>query len=310
METGPGGGAGDGLTPQLQFRLKPWAFFLLVAAVVAAALFGIDRYRHRFVRSDADLFRLLPRNGATRFYVNIAALRQAGVLSLFAASKREDPDYRNFVRQTGFDYQQDADAVAGTADSSELLFLVRGRFDWNRVRRYMAQHGGANEAGRWASFVAVQPDVLGLAVSVDRSAARKLLPHANSHASGNPPPYPVWVEPSQKLLHNPVDLPFPVRVLAIWLQSANPVVLSLGRATSADFELRLDATFANPVTAKTTRNQLEIETRMLKLELAREHRQPSADDLTGLLAAGTFEVSGTQLKGVWPVRKELLDSLR
>jgi hypothetical protein len=283
---------------------RPWVFFLGIAVLVAAAVFGIDRYRHRFVRTDADLIKLLPSNGATRFYVNVAAVRQ-----VLGPAKREDPEYRRFVRETGFDYQRDADALAGTADSAELLFVVRGRFDWDRVRRYVAQHGRPNGKGRWVSFVSVQPDVLGLAVSADRTAAQKLLAH-KSRSAGNPPPYPVWVEPSQKLLHNPVDLPFPVRVLAIWLQSANPVVLSLGPATNAEFQLRLDASFPNAVTAKTTRNQLEIETRMLKLELAREHRQPSADDLTGLLAAGTFEVSGNQLKGVWPVRKELLESLR
>ncbi|HZQ50656.1 MAG TPA: hypothetical protein VFB14_00575 [Bryobacteraceae bacterium] len=288
---------------------QPWVVFVAIAGVVAGALFGIDRYRHRFVRTDTDLVRLLPTKDATRFFVNVAALRRAGVLDLLGVSKREDPDYRRFVRETGFDYQQDAEAIAGAADSSELLFLVRGRFDWDRVRRYVTQHGGPNKAGRWVSFVAVQPDVLGLAISADRSAARKLLVH-KSRPGGNPPPYPVWVEPSQKLLHNPVDLPFPVRVLAIWLQSADPVVLSLGPGANAEFQLRLDASFPNPVTAKTTRNQLEIETRMLKLELARERRQPSADDLTGLLAAGRFEVSGNQLKGIWPVRRELLESLR
>ena len=301
MRSGSGGPA---QTRGLPHKISaPWVF-LVIAVVVAAVLFGIDRYRHRFVRSDADLIRLLPRNGATRFYVNVAAVRQ-----VLGPAKREDPEYRRFVDETGFDYQRDADALAGTADSSELLFLVRGRFDWDRVRRYVAQHGGANEAGRWVSFIAVQPDVIGLAVSADRSAAQKLLVHEKK-PGGNPPPYPVWVEPSQKLLRNPVDLPFPVRILAIWLQSANPVVLGLGPAANGEFALRLDATFPNPVTAKTTRNQLEIETRMLKLELAREHRQPSADDLTGLLAAGRFEVSGDQLKGIWPVRKELLDSLR
>lgn len=323
METGPRSGTGNRLNSRLRFHLKPWAFLLLLAAVIAAALFAIDRYRHRFVRTDAQMFTLLPRNGATRFYVNVAALRRAGVLNLLAASKREDPEYRNFVRQTGFDYQRDANAIAGTADSAELLFVVRGHFDWDRLRDYAKQEGGgcrgnlcsvpAAKAGRWASFVSVEPDVIGLAISADQSAARKLLPHGTSDSAGDLPSYPVWVELSQNLLKNPANLPFPVRILAIWLQSASRVVLSLGPApegAQAAFELRLEAAMPNAVAARTTRNQLEIETRMLKLELTREHRQPSADDLTGLLAAGTFEASGNELKGIWPVRKELLNTLQ
>jgi hypothetical protein len=62
--------------------------------------------------------------------------------------------------------------------------------------------------------------------------------------------------------------------------------------------------------AETTRGQLELDTKMLKLELAREHQQPNPADLTGLLAAGTFQVIDTEVIGAWPIKKELLNSLQ
>ena len=49
---------------------------------------------------------------------------------------------------------------------------------------------------------------------------------------------------------------------------------------------------------------------MMTLELAREHEQPNAADLTGLLTAGSFQVVEKRVVGIWPVRKELLKTLQ
>jgi len=307
----------------LRIRLKPWVFVLLVAAAIAAILFGIDSYRRRFVRSEADLVGLLPREGATVFFVNVAALRHARMLSLLAGSKpAEDAEYREFVRETDFDYTGNIDAIAGAANGRDLFFVARGRFDWRRLRQYAIAHGGAcgnnlckastGKSGRWASFLLVQPDVMGLALSGNAAAAEVLRP-SRRKASSPVPAQPVWVELSQELLKNPVDLPLPLRIFAISLESAYPVVLSLSPAvegSEAAFNLRLDAECPSATTADTIRNQLQIQTNMLKLELAREHRQPNPADLTGLLTSGSFQTAGQQVTGTWPIRKELLKSLQ
>jgi hypothetical protein len=72
----------------------------------------------------------------------------------------------------------------------------------------------------------------------------------------------------------------------------------------------LSAQCSSAVAADTVRKQLEIETKMLKLELAHEHAQPNPADLTGLLTSGTFDVSGREVRGEWPVKKELLNALQ
>ena len=76
------------------------------------------------------------------------------------------------------------------------------------------------------------------------------------------------------------------------MQAAQSVVLSAGQAehNNEAFHVQLEAAFPNNPSADTTCKQLQIQTQMLKLELAHENHEPNPADLTGLLAAGTFQV--------------------
>ncbi len=256
------------------------------------------------------------------FFANVRALRHAGMLNLLTGRKSvADPEYQDFVRQTHFDYSRNLDTVAGEVDSEGVFFILRGNFDWRKLREYAAAHGGScakgvckvrgTRAGRWVSFRAIQPDVMAIGLSNDTSAVERLR-RARSVALRIPPD-PVWVNVSMSLIRNPVPLPQEVRIFAILMQSANSVLLSLGESADNDgppFRIELDAACPSEATAETTRNQLEIETKMLRLELAREHRQPDPADLTGLLTAGTFQVVNEHVIGRWPVRKELLNALK
>ncbi len=290
--------------------------------IVALAVLSIERFRFRVVHSDADLVALLPQTTATRFFIDLDALRRAHLLRLLSANKpAEENDYRQFVQATGFDYTRDADTIAGSADGNQILVVMRGHFDWGRLARYATAHGGSCEssycklpttrAGRWASFRSIQPDVIGLALSADPAAANLLVPTSQAHRKPIPTD-PVWLKPAHSLLSDPASLPLPARILAISLQFADEVTLSLGpsSSTSAPFELKLIARYPNPAMADTTRSQLEIDTKMLKLELAREHQQPNPADLTGLLVSGTFQVVKNEVFGAWPIRQELLNSLQ
>lgn len=306
----------------MRIRSTPWFGFALVAAAVLAVTAGVDFYIHRFVRSDRDLFRFLPQRDATLFYLNMAALRHSGMIGMLAGAQLEEGEYREFVRQTRFDYTRDIDAVAGSADGNQIFFLVRGRFDWNRLRAYATAHGGTctggicnapgSRAGRWTSFCSIQRDVLALALSTNALAAKALQPPGHSLAEALPP-QPVWIRVSRKLLSDPATLPLAIRLFAISLQSANPVVLSL---TSVDgdgdvpFRLELDAQCSNAAAADTIRNQLELDTKMLQLGLAREHAQRDPAGLSGLLTSGVFQVVDTRVVGRWPLRKALLKTLQ
>ncbi len=91
---------------------------------------------------------------------------------LGSTKSSEDAEYRAFVRETDFDYQQDIQALAGATDGAQLFFVVRGSFAWNRLRQYASRHGGGcgdevcsvptSRPGRWASFLPIQSNVIGL----------------------------------------------------------------------------------------------------------------------------------------------------
>lgn len=265
---------------------------------------------------------LLPPGDATVFFANMAALRRAGVLGLFAGAKTiEETEYREFIRQTHFDYRTDMQAIAGAADGADILLIIRGRFDWNRLHDYALVHGGAcknsvcnlatSRPGRWASFLPIQSDVIALAVSNDPGAALALSPHRD-RVSQQIPSQPVWVRVSRKLLQKPLSLPVPVRIFFISLQFANRVLLSLdsGTKNGVAFTLQLEAQCPNTASAETIKSQLQLQTGILRRELAREHQQASPADLTGLLVAGTFYVSDERVIGTWPIHEEFLKTLQ
>lgn len=305
----------------LRIRINPGLFLILLAFCAGAVVFGIYTYRHRFVRSDADMVGLLPQTGGSVFFANVAALRRAGMLDLFAGPKTtQEPEYQEFLRQTHLDYTRDVQAIAGLADAKRILFVVRGRFDWGRLRKYALIHGGGcdsrscnlptSQRNRWASFLSIQPDVMGLAVASDITAVNALLPQRN-RVSRQIPSHPIWVRISRSLLQNPSSLPVAVRIFAISLQFADRVVLALdsGAESGVAFTLQLDAACPSSATADTIKSQMELQTRALRRELAREHQNLSSSDLTGLLMAGTFRVADKHVIGTWPVHSELLKAL-
>ena len=268
-----------------------------------------------------DLLQLLPPGDTTVFFSNVDRLRQGGFLeALRGAKPKQESDYLSFVRETGFDYTRDLQALAGSADGQQVFCAMQGRFDWRRLRGYATKHGGVCERdlcrvetstrGRWASFRLVQPDVLALSISGDTDGADNVRPGRQPAAA--PSSAPLWVRPSHELLANPAQLPLAARIFAISVQSADSLLVSARAAeeSGAAFEIEMDAVFRNEPTAETARNQLELDSRMLKLELKREGRTPSPGDLTGLLTGGSFEVTHQHLLGRWPVQKQLLEMLR
>ncbi|MEI9975110.1 MAG: hypothetical protein WDO73_25480 [Ignavibacteriota bacterium] len=85
----------------------------------------------------------LPVEGAVKVYINLEQLREAGLLETLAGPKAvEDPDYRRFADEIGFDYRTDLDGVAAAFVHGNFYASARGRFDWKRLSEYArAQQG-------------------------------------------------------------------------------------------------------------------------------------------------------------------------
>ncbi len=289
-------------------------FFVLAGAALAVGLIllGIQYYRHRFVRQNSDLVRLLPPGDLTIVYADLGLLGRAQLLGLLANIKvAPDKEYADFVRETGFDYTRDLDAIVIGSDASQTFLVGRGRFAWDKLKGFAASHQGAcSEAGcrvpattpgRWVNLITVQPDVLAVAVSTNPAGADNLRPPGR-RVQEEIPNAPVWAKLSHAMLLNPTGLPLPVRIFVISLQSAGSVTIS---AVPDKVELR--AEFANGATADTARRQLEMQTKVLRGALGQD--AVDAGSIGGLLMGGNFWVTGSELRGNWPVRAELIRAL-
>jgi hypothetical protein len=303
----------------LRFRLKPWQFLTLVAAGTVVFVFAIYQIRHRpRLDSDAELVALLPRIDATVVYGDFRTLHKVGVLDVFAGSQTaQEPDYQEFVRQTRFDYTKDIDSMAAAIDQKQMFFIVRGRFDWSRLRQYAMSHGGTcrgdfcnaptSKPNRWASFFPIQSNVMGLAVSADKDAA-SVFSSGSDRSSVQMPPQPLWVSVPQTALRS-MALPPSLQLFAVPLAQADRALFSIGGSESAWF-IRLEAQCDSAAKAQTLKGLMEDRTSILKRALAREQAQSNPADLVTLVAGGTFALEGKKVTGTWPLHKELLHSLQ
>lgn len=114
---------------------------LIVLAVVVAGLVitaGVLLRKH----SAPEPARLLP-EADTYIYVNLSPLRVAGVLKEIPSVQRE-PEYEQFVRDTGFEFERDLDEAAFAVHASdrpgaETRFseVFVGKLDLERARDYL-----------------------------------------------------------------------------------------------------------------------------------------------------------------------------
>jgi hypothetical protein len=94
------------------------------------------------------LLGLMPGDARAVLFIDLAALRKeqffAGLLA-WAPKPDADQEYREFVRDTGFDYENDLDrvAVAFEQEGEQRIFFAvgDGHFDRKKIKAYVAKNG-------------------------------------------------------------------------------------------------------------------------------------------------------------------------
>jgi len=121
---------------------KNWLWVAVAVAVIAGGIVTAVLLRKS---APPDAVRLLPESDAV-FYVNLAPIRLFTDLGKNLPKER-DPQYEEFVRQTGFEFERDLDraafaihyGVASTGKQAETRYseVLQGRFDSTRVGNYL-----------------------------------------------------------------------------------------------------------------------------------------------------------------------------
>jgi hypothetical protein len=157
--------------------------WIVVAVLIGAAAAGAGVYLQRLHRplpaasagTEPDIMTELPPGAPVIAYIDVAALRKlqgsplAAMLGLAGADPKQDRDYQNFVRDTGFDYTRDLDKVAmaiwPTAlptpnqrlGENQTVAIAEGRFDREKIKAYALRYGQSVTQGT-ESFYVVRGD--------------------------------------------------------------------------------------------------------------------------------------------------------
>ena len=250
-----------------------------------------------------------PAEDALAASIDVSALRSARLLG--DSKGTLEPEYKQFLEGTGFDYKRDLDSVVASFSRSGTFFIARGRFNWAKLRAYAEREGGScyqdlcrvqgSRPDRHISFLPLRDDAIALAVSTDDLAAVRLT-KTGPPVTAPIPAAPVWISFSGSGLrgNNAPTLLSP-------LTGADRIVITLEPAGQA-IEAHMEATCRTPDDAKILASQIHSATAILKDRLALDKR--AADDyVETMLTAGSFSQQDRRVIGKWPVSKSLLDAL-
>jgi hypothetical protein len=300
---------------QLFSRRNALAALALVAAVGAAGFVWLQL--RPAVRSPELLLSALPPRGGTLILIDVAALRKSGFLKMFAASKAASGgEYREFVEQTGFDYERDLDMLAVESTPDATYYAAAGDFQWNKIQRYLESNGGAcqdglcrmasSQPGRHISLYAMDGSHLAVAVATDAYAASLIAPRKT--VAGVTPVSPVWILVPSSVLREGSGLPAGTRAFATPISRAERIEFFVEPARQ-NLTLVARVLCRDAQAAAQLEQELRKTTEQLNKMLSRDGIQPSPRDLAAVLASGTFETEGSRLTGRWMLRKPFLEAL-
>lgn len=303
----------------MSFRLHPILLVLLVVAICGGLILGIGVLRDRQAATSQALVAHLPAEDGVILGIDFAALRAAGILSALSGSQlAQEPEYKAFVLDTAFNYEQDLDYAAVWFGKDSTYMLLRGRFDWTRFASYVRSgkgecrnsfcRMGGSTPKRNISFFPLTKDVMALAVSSDAWAATNLATLKPERRAMALPSRPLWLLIPASVLNNPDSLPAGVREAAKFMQGADSVVLSLG-AAGAGLDLQLEAACRTPESASVLTARLEAASSLLKALNAREKKTPDPGDLSQVFSSGAFRQEQQRVIGRWPIERAVLESI-
>jgi len=305
---------------KVRSRIQPIHIVVLLVLLGGPAGFFYWRAHSRPVDA-LSLLESLPPDQATHVYIDVNVLRRGGILDLIAGSKAaEEPDYRKFVEQTGFDYRTDLDAVAAAFFHNDVYFVLRGRFQWKKLAQYAASQGGQCAGGtcsmagstpqRHISFYELRSGVLALAVSAAERGVNMIGPN-QWKTSPKLPAEPVWISAPSFAFADVKDLPEGTHAFLSPLARAQHVIFAVGPAAAEGkaLQIRLEVACDSPETAAAVAGQLTQTTDLLKKMLVRDHMTPNKSDLSGVLVAGNFQQKDKTVTGTWPLDSSFVESL-
>src|SRR6185436_728552 len=103
--------------------MKKWIPVILLAGTLMG---GSAYWYYSRPYNASRLMQMLPRDRSVHVYVNLKAMRSSGILDAIAgASTLEEPEYKKFVAETGFNYKTDLDGVAVAFRDGDVFYAAQ-----------------------------------------------------------------------------------------------------------------------------------------------------------------------------------------
>ncbi len=260
----------------------------------------------------------LPPGDGPVLYVDVSLLRQTGLLEQLAGKPGgEEADYRKFVDSSGFDYRRDLDAALVQWRQGTALFVLRGRFDEERLAAYARANGGlcakefcslpGSVPQRRISFQPLRRRVMALAAGADAMGAAAIRERASQPAFV-PPSAPLWICLPASSFHAEPDLPPGISAFLEALDGSNRAILTVETSTNG-FTLQLSAPCKSTDRAKTVAERLTRATSTLRDLIARSGKAPEPSSPAAVLSAGMFRVEQAAVHGNWPLSRAFFEGL-
>lgn len=306
-------------------RVQSWQLAVAAVAVFGVALGWLQWRQNAGFPGDArTLLAALPTEHATTVYIDAAALRRTGILDLIAGLKTaEEPDYRAFVEQTGFDYRTDLDAVAASFSDAGSFFALTGRFQWPRLNAYAKAQGGecrdqvcnvpGGSSGRNVSFRPLSSRVLALSVNPGPWGVMSIAA-GRARVSPSLPQDPVWISAPAAAAARMEQLPLVAGLLLAPLARAETITFSLG-AKGTDVQMRVEAQCSSPEAAGAATRQLSAALGALRQAVAKNKNESKRNPagahpgLSTVLAGGAWEQRESRVMGTWLFERKFVEAL-
>lgn len=190
-----------------------------------------------------SLISLLPTQAPYVVYADLDALRKSEFLARLVAiapTQQEDPEYTEFVRETGFDYTRDLDRVAIAifpgSPNAKVVALAEGRFDQQKITAYALRTGKTVQREGRTTYI-VPASTTGEEVTVNFLAPNRI--ELISEAVGTPPDPPAASPKSDPEMQERVSRVAGSAIFAVARTDAAPKGVTLGTVRLDDIESAL-----------------------------------------------------------------------
>jgi hypothetical protein len=125
-----------------------------VVLLGAGAFYGYQKWSAKSTHARTDVLAMLPGDASAVVFVDLDELRTASFITqlyAWAPKPQADPDYAQFVKETGFDYERDLDCVAVAfkrhEQDSTYFGVAQGKFNRQRISALALKTGNVTRKG-------------------------------------------------------------------------------------------------------------------------------------------------------------------